>query len=232
MESGLLSTTAVQSPADPVFDRCWWIYSLCRERLFADHTETIAAALQPLLHSQSTIQVLEVGCGPGFYSRRLAARFPLVQALGIDTSERLLSHAREQAHRAKLPNCCFQHGDAQDLHSRLERADVAIASRLFLILSEREAAMRAIHDTLRPGGLFFVAEPTSPLRTALPLWLMRSVDALLQRRSPGGAPGRCEVRCEVLSRSSFRSMIGGQPWGKVKLWHDKGYQYALCEKAS
>ncbi len=218
---------ASQMTADPVFDRCWWIYSLCRERLFADHTETIATALQPLLRSHPHIQLLEVGCGPGFYSRRLAARFPYMQTTGVDTSERLLSHARLQAHRAKLENCRFLRADAHNLCS-LEAADAVIASRLFLILAERDRVLSAIFETLRPGGIFFIAEPTSALRTAVPLWFMRAFEGLV-----GGSPdSETPVRCEVLSKSEFKGLIGGQPWSKVDTWQDKRYQYALCEKAS
>lgn len=228
VESDLLSLNASPVAADPVFDRCWWIYSLCRERLFTDHTETIATALQPLLRSQPHTQLLEVGCGPGFYSRRLAARFPLMQAMGIDTSERLLSRARLQAHRAKLGNCRFLRADVHNLHSCLDAADAVIASRLFLILLERARVMSAIFDTLRPGGVVFVAEPTSPLRTALPLWLMRTADAFAGQPSDGGTP----VHCEVLSHGEFQQLIDGQPWSKVEMWQDKRYQYALCEKAS
>ncbi|WP_158615366.1 class I SAM-dependent methyltransferase [Acidipila sp. EB88] len=224
-----MSTSASQLSADPVFDRCWWIYSLCRERLFADHTDTIASALQPLLGSRLNIQLLEVGCGPGFYSRRLAARFPAVQALGVDTSERLLCHARQQAQRAKLPNCCFRHGDAQHLGDFLDVADAAIASRLFLILLhvQREAVMQAVFRTLRPGGIFFIAEPISPLRTSLPLWLMRAADRIAGRPACLSVP----VECAVLSGAELQTLAHGQPWGEVQLWRDRRYQYALCQKA-
>jgi ubiquinone/menaquinone biosynthesis C-methylase UbiE len=67
--------SVAQAGADPVFDRCWWIYSICRERLFADHTATIAAALESRLDNRPGTHLMEVGCGPGFYSRRLASRF-------------------------------------------------------------------------------------------------------------------------------------------------------------
>ncbi len=221
-----LSASASQIPADPIFDRCWWIYSLFRERLFADHTETIAAALAPLLLEHPHSRLLEVGCGPGFYSRRLAARFPYLQIMGVDTSERLLSHARQRAHRAHLPNCQFSRVDAQDLEASPAIADAAIASRLFLILAERDRVLQAIFHSLRPGGFFFVAEPTSPLRTALPLWIMRAANTF----SPPPAGAAMPVRCEVLSRDQFDTLIGGQPWGKVEIWRDKRYQYAVCEK--
>ncbi len=226
-----MSASASPLVADPIFDRAWWVYSLCRERLFADHTDTIAAALEPLLGGQAQgraqVRLLEVGCGPGFYSRRLAARFPFVQAMGVDTSERLLAHARLRAHRAKLGNCSFLRVDAVDLSSSLELADAAIASRLFLILSQRDRVLSSIFETLRPGGVFFVAEPISALRTAGPLWLMRTLSRFASRSHYAGTP----VRCRVLSPAQFRTLLAGQPWSKVEIWQDKRYQYALCEKA-
>lgn len=223
-----MSSSVTPITADPVFDRCWWIYSLCRERLFADHTETIANALAPLLRTKPDIQLLEVGCGPGFYARRLAARFPYVQALGVDTSERLLSHARSRAHRAHLRNCRFVRADARTLPDGMEAADAAIASRLFLIVPEPDRVLHAVYRTLRPGGIFFVAEPTSPLRTRLPMHAMRAFERL------AGQPLREDVRsrCDVLSRGAFGALVGSQPWSKVKLWQDRRYQYALCEKGS
>ena len=227
LEEGVLGP-AGSLEADPVFERSWWIYSLCRERLFADHTEAIAAALDPLLRAQGNPRLLEVGCGPGYYSRRLAARFPALQATGVDTSERLLSYARHRAGRSQLQNCRFLRADAQDLSDRHDSADAAIASRLFLILADRDRVLRAIFMALRPGGMFFVAEPTSPLRTAFPLWLMRGYERMTGRPAAETQP----VRCSVLSHGEFRGLLGGQPWSKVEIWHDRRYQYALCEKAS
>ena len=222
-----MASSVSEMTADPVFDRSWWIYSLCRERLFADHTETIATALLPLLQSRRPIRLLEVGCGPGFYSRRLAARFPWLETTGIDTSERLLTHARRQAHRANLDNCSFLHADAHNLPASLAVADAAIASRFFLIVPQRHRMLSAIFDTIRPGGIFFVAEPISPLRTAVPLWLMRALDLFRGRGSQHST-----VRCDVLSHSQFQDLIGSQPWSKVRIWQDKRYRYALCEKAA
>ena len=229
---GELSTSASQLtaepiPADPVFDRYWWLYSLCRERLFADHTEAIAEAIEPLFEAQPGLRLLELGCGPGFYSRRLAARFPSLQATGIDTSGRLLHYAREQATRANLPNCRFLQADAHNLSASLEIADAVIASRFFLILSERARVFRAVFDALRPGGVFFVAEPISPTRTAVPLWLMRAADLLTGRR-------HCSrpVHCRVLGPAEFEQLIGSEPWHGVRIWQDKRYRYALCEKAA
>lgn len=219
---------AVTLPIEPLFERGWWVYALCRERLFTDHTEAIADAFRVLLQDGQERHLIEVGCGPGFYARRLAERFPNLRVTGIDISERLLSRARTRAQRAGLRNCTFLQADAKSLEQFPGTVDAVVASRLFLILADREQALNAIFQTLRPGGVCFVAEPTSSLRAALPLWLMRLTMPRRSERARTCIP----VRCEVLSERRFQSLIGGEPWGKVRVWKDERYQYALCEKAA
>src|SRR5271156_7105104 len=109
------STTArCQNPSDEsalppstLFDRCWRQYALCREYLFTDHTHQIASALSPMLDGPHPRYLVEAGCGPGFYPRRLAARFPQLHITGIDLSEPLLVRAQKQARRSGLNNCRF-----------------------------------------------------------------------------------------------------------------------------
>src|SRR5579883_3248285 len=109
--------------SDSLFERCWWMYALCRERLFTDHTDIIAASVRLIDRPGNRAQLLEIGCGPGFYSRRLAALFPHFDILGIDTSERLLTLARQYAERERLINCRFLRADVQDLELLRERSD-------------------------------------------------------------------------------------------------------------
>lgn len=220
------ATEACCRREETLFERCWWLYALCREHLFTDHTDEIATALAPILESSAGNHLLEVGCGPGFYARRLAARFPQTQITGIDLSEPLLSLARKQAQRSHLDNCRFLRADALSLTDFPEQADAAIASRLFLILANRPKVLHAIFQTLRPGGLFFIAEPRSRLRAGLPLRLMRMFDA-----ATGHTPGlTVPLSCDVLMGRQFEELIDSQPWSKVHVWRDRGYQCALCEK--
>ncbi len=217
-----------------LFDRCWWLYAVCREHLFTDHTEQIARAFRAVIGDPSATSfglsprrhLLEVGCGPGFYSRRFAELFPHLEVTGIDTCEQLLVRARTLAARARLRNCRFLKADALSLAEFPDEVDAILASRLFLILANRDLALGAMFRTLRPGGICFVAEPTSVTRAQLPLWAMRQVAALGGTKVPG------PTRCEVLSGLQFQHFIGTQPWREVRLWQDRSYQYALCEKAA
>jgi len=211
-----------------LFDRCWRQYALCREHLFTDHTTQIATAIQPLLQGSPRRCLVEAGCGPGFYSRRLAAKFPQLQITGIDLSEPLLSRAREQARLSGLRNCRFLRADALSLADFPGQVDVVVASRLFLILSEPALALEAIFAALRPGGICFIAEPTSTLSAAIPLLLMKLAERL----------DRCPTRLghvpqsRILSASDFEDLVETQPWRSVRIWKDRQYRCAVCKKAA
>src|ERR1700746_662331 len=81
---------------DSLFERVAWLYAFCRERLFRDDTERIISALWPNRMPSSGVRVVELGCGPGLYSRKLAQRFPEISVTGMDRSERQLCWARER----------------------------------------------------------------------------------------------------------------------------------------
>jgi arsenite methyltransferase len=213
---------------ESVFERWSWFYALCRERLFADHTEKIVEAMATLIVRKRSPLLVEVGCGPGFYSSRLAKRFPHVDVVGIDPSERLLTRAKNRAQRETLENCRFVRARAHQLAEFPEVADFIIASRLFLILSNRRSALKAIYVALRPGGLLFIAEPLSPLRAALPLTCMR----MLQVLAGAGSLPQELARCAVLDKPQFTDLVASQPWRHVRHWSDQSYQYALCEKTA
>ena len=213
---------------ETLFERCWWLYAICREYLFTDHTDEIAAALAPVLKTTGNHHLLEVGCGPGFYSRRLAVLFPQLQITGIDLSEPLLSRARRQASRSGLHNCRFVKADALTLTDFPDQVDAVIASRLFLILANRSLALHSIFNALRPGGLCFIAEPQSQLRANVPLRMMQMAAYASGVSSRLALPNPCEV----LREEQFESFVGSEPWHSVRLWQRNGYQCAVCEKAA
>src|ERR1700712_1364547 len=223
--------TLAQPPAfssDSLFERCSWFYALCREYLFRDHTPEIARSLFPGGGPAPGTHVVEVACGPGFYSCRLAEEFPQLQTTGVDLSEPLLRRAKHRARRRSLPNCSFCRGDAHALPGGLGRVDALVVSRLFLIVRNREAVVQEIFRVLRPGGRCFIAEPTSGFRTRLPLTCMWLLSKLTS--SPAGKY-REPQQADVMSRPDFSTLVCSQPWASVSLEYDGWYQYAVCTKA-
>src|SRR6266571_6111741 len=57
---------------DSLFEHAAWVYAFCREHLFRDDTARIVKALWPNENPAPGTRLIELGCGPGFYSCRLA----------------------------------------------------------------------------------------------------------------------------------------------------------------
>lgn len=224
--------------ADPIdlraewslFDRVPGVYAFCREHLFRDDTERIAGALWPVGRPEPGALVLELGCGPGLYARRLATRFAEITVVGIDRSRPQLERARSRAARAELANCLFELGDATDLRHPDASVDAVVLSRLLAVVEDRARVVAEVHRVLRPGGRCFVAEPRSSLRAGVPIAAMR-VASWLGSAAPGPRPGAAGAdRVEVLGRADFATLIRSRPWQRLSEWADATYQYALLEK--
>lgn len=234
MSQPTVNTESIGQPIDSepesLFERFHWLYAFCREHLFRDDTEQIAVNLWPSATPPMQARLLEIGCGPGFYSCRLATRFAQLHVTGIDRSMEQLNRARMRAAERQLDNCHFEKADALALAWPSASFDALVSSRLFTILSEREQALAEMYRVLADGGRCFIAEPRSMLRAAVPLHMMWLLARLIGfcRENPGSY--REPRRIAVMSNTKFSTLIASQPWRKVRYWHDAWYQYATCEK--
>ncbi len=211
---------------DSLFERFAWLYVFFRERLFRDDTKRIANSLWSKGKPASGTSLLELGCGPGFYSCQLAALFPQISVLGVDCSVRQLECAQGKAAEAGLRNCRFEEDNVLELSHADATFDTLIAARLFTVLPKRERAISEMYRVLRPGGRCFIAEPRYAIWASLPLfamWLLAGVTGMNNGcREPRKAT--------VLSGPAFKELFASQPWRKMRTWQDGRYQYALCEK--
>ena len=213
-------------PDDSLFEQFAWLYVFFRERLFRDDTRRFIRALWPQGNPRAGTRLLELGCGPGFYSCGLAATFEELSVLGVDRSARQLAWAEQKAQRLHLENCRFESDNVLDLSHTDETFDVLLAARLFTVLPDQERAIAEMHRVLRPGGRCLVAEPRYAFWASLPLlamWLLAGASRMNN--------GYCEPRqATVLSGPAFKNLFASQPWRRVETWQEGRYQYALCEK--
>jgi arsenite methyltransferase len=212
---------------DSLFEHVAWVYVFCREHLFRDDTERIIAALWPDGPPGPGTELIELGCGPGFYSCRLAERFPDMSVTGVDRSESQLGWARERAGMLGLSNCCFRRVNALELSYADGEFDIVLASRLFTILPEQNRAVAEMYRVLKPGGHCFIAEPRHVFRASIPLFAMWLLAGLNQSRNGYREP----YKATVFSAHAFENLFPAQPWKNIRVWQEGRYQYALCEKA-
>ena len=211
------------------FEQCSWFYAACRVHLFRDHTWLIAESLWPGGGPAAAAHILELGCGPGFYTCRLAQLYPQIVATGIDLSPKLLSRARLRAKRFELSNCNFIEANACALPVPTASVDSIVISRLFLAVTHRFEVICEVFRVLRPGGKCFVAEPISPFRAYMLFRCMQLLNALAGKSSSNCPEFRS---AGVMTRETFAAMVRSQPWETSPLEEDGGYQYAICRKAA
>jgi arsenite methyltransferase len=212
--------------ADSLFEHFAWLYIFCREKLFRDDTERMIRVLWPGGRARTGEKLIELGCGPGFYSCGLAQRFPEISVVGVDRSPSQLSWAREKRTALGLKNCRFQSDNVLELSHPDDSFDVLIASRLFTVLPNRRRAVAEMYRVLRPGGRCFVAEPRWAFWASIPLLTMWVLARLTHYNNGYREP----TRARVLSTREMNRLFASQPWRKVETWREGRYQYALCEK--
>jgi len=104
-------------------------------------------------------EVLDVGCGTGILSSRLAGTSEGLIVHGVDISPHMIRVARKRGNRRNL-QVEYQVGTPVRLPYRDGQFDVVFSCLLFPLLdsSEKEPGLRQILRVLRPGGRYVCAE--------------------------------------------------------------------------
>ena len=192
--------------ADSLFERVAWLYAFCREHLFRDDTRRIIKALWQNKPPVSGLRVIELGCGPGFYSRKLAQQFPQIVVTGVYRSPSQVRSARKRVAAKNIGNCVFERVNALALPSEDASFDVLIASRIFTVLPDHQRAVSEMFRVLKSGGRCFIAEPRHAFWASIPLTTM----CLLARVIHSGNGYREPKKATVLSNEAFTDMLSGQ----------------------
>jgi SAM-dependent methyltransferase len=98
-------------------------------------------------------RLLDLGCGPGLYANRIAARG--IEVVGVDASVRSLEHARAVAEAASLP-ATFRRADylTDDLGGPYDAAILIYEDYCALSPAQRTTLLGTVAASVRPGGRF------------------------------------------------------------------------------
>lgn len=123
-----------------------------REELMTEQDKWIDKIL-PRLPQKKNMRILDIGCGPGFFSIMMAQHG--YQVTGIDYSEQMLMHARENA-KDIIPDIAdsitFRQMDAQNLEFEDNSFDTILSRNLTWDLEHPVKAYQEWLRVLRPGG--------------------------------------------------------------------------------
>ena len=120
-----------------------------------DHTATLARSVNP-----APARVLDVGCGPRYLLRLLAAQYPQAEELaGIDPAPSMIEAAERSAGDQRLRFCV---GTAERLHFPDGSFDLAVTTTSFDHWTDQQAGLRECSRVLAPGGHLVLVDLFSP----------------------------------------------------------------------
>jgi SAM-dependent methyltransferase len=128
------------------------------ERMYSTPEVALQRAL--VLHSMALRAgevVLDVGPGPGFLARDMAAIVgPSGVVSGIDQSEPMVAMARERCSEQDWVD--IQIGEATDLPYQDGVFDAAVSTQVYEYVEDVDAALIELYRVLRPGGRAFIVD--------------------------------------------------------------------------
>lgn len=139
------------------------LYDLSAGLLFGGTRRRSYRRLMRAAGVQSGHRALDVGCGPGYFTRMLAdAVGPKGSAVGIDAAPEMIKYASRKARH--LSNCRFQAGTAEALACPDGSFDLVVSSLMMHHLPDgvRLQAVGEMKRVLRPGGTLLLADFTIP----------------------------------------------------------------------
>lgn len=113
--------------------------------------------LQSMVDLDQRQRIIELGCGAADLSRKLLARFPGCEIVGLEVDER--QHAKNQLN--PMQRLQFLQAGAQSIPFSAGEFDLALMLKSLhhVPLDELERALSEVHRVLRPHGLLYVSEP-------------------------------------------------------------------------
>ncbi len=122
-------------------------------RNLAVQAEAIWPQEEPIFdrHPAESGSVLDVGCGTGEITERLAAKYPRAAFIGIDLEQQHLERARARCARFGS-RVHFQTGDALALPFPDQQFDLVVCRHLLQAVPDAAQVLSEICRVLRPGG--------------------------------------------------------------------------------
>ena len=106
---------------------------------------------------------VDLGCGNGWYLRKMAYQFPHLRGIGLDGIAENITQATELAqHEGLGERLTFDTGDIHQFTISEPVDLIAMNRALHHVWSEKENVFRILKEHLKPGGVAVIWEPNWP----------------------------------------------------------------------
>lgn len=115
------------------------------------YTDRFINQITECIYLMDGMKVLEIGCGPGTLTRRLADKFSNAAITGLDMDSNFISYCKEQAKLKNLTNVKYDIGDALSLPYADNSFDVCTSYTVIEHVSNREF-LKEQYRVCKPNG--------------------------------------------------------------------------------
>jgi len=102
--------------------------------------------------------VLEVGCGTGFYTIKASEIVKEGMVHSLDIQDLALSKVRKKVEESNIKNVMLIMADAKNLPFKDEAFDLAFLVTVIGEIPKREIALKELYRVLKPNGLLSITE--------------------------------------------------------------------------
>jgi methyltransferase-like protein/SAM-dependent methyltransferase len=171
-------------------------------------------------------RVLELGCSAGGNLIPLAAKYPGVQAVGMDVSKVEIEHGKEVIKKAGITNCSLLALDIVNSQSEIKgQFDYIVCHGVFSWVPEpvRHAILDVIRDHLSPTGVAYVSY------NVYPGWKTREVIREMMMFHASGRPTPAEKLQQAKAILEYTKNISAEQSTYGKLLRDEAAQVGRAE---
>jgi ubiquinone/menaquinone biosynthesis C-methylase UbiE len=161
-------------PLVAVYEAIWRPigYFLVSKHSFPKDVDRIASLIQ-----RKHGLILDLACGPGIFTRRIARLAPESVVVGFDLSAQMLERAVRQTNKEGLRNVYYMRGSALSLPFKAEAFDAVTCCGALQLFRDQDQAVGEIARVLKMKGDFVCQTILGPRKP--PLWV-RAADHILK----------------------------------------------------
>ena len=119
-----------------------------------DHHSDITEQTLAVMNLQPQDRVLDLGCGTGWATRRLARLVPQGEAVGIDVADEMLRRAEQSSTGFK--NIRYVWGSAEHIPAADNAFDKVLSVESFYYYADQGKALDELRRVMAPGGRLFI----------------------------------------------------------------------------
>jgi len=119
-----------------------------------DHHSDITDQTISLMRLNPDDRVLDLGCGTGWASRRLAAMVPNGEVVGIDVADEMLRRAEQVSQGIK--NVRYVWGSAENIAAQDNSFTKVLSVESFYYYADQGKALDELRRVMAPGGRLFI----------------------------------------------------------------------------